>query len=544
VLPLGTGNDLARALGWGGGYMDEPVSKILTNLEESETIRLDRWNLEVVPNEHVKGTDHAGKDNLPLNVMNNYFSLGVDAQIALEFHEAREANPEKFSSRMYNKLFYGVRGGIELLDRKWKGLSDHVTLECDGKDLTQRIKDLKVHAILFLNIPSYGGGTRPWNKSAGNNSTDDGLIEVIGLTIMQITRLQTGGTGTPLCQCKVARITTSIPVPMQVDGEACRLKPSVITLGFFNQATMMAKRRKGRQTPTRETTIDKHKVSVQRLRLQDYEQHHCDKELLIQSSINMGEIEVEPVADLETVRKLVDKLELNGSPSKDHAGNAMPKLSPDWCFVDCCTAERFFRIDRAQESLHYLIDITHDQLFVLDDPHRAASAEEDVTVVLKAKEPADDQGAQDTTTSHYGQVRTSDKIIEAAKTGNLNMLRNLFEMGYSLMSINKDGQTALHVASQRGDSNLVRYILANAPSNIVSIKDSLEGQTALHVAVQNGERKICYLLVSAGAPLLAVDRQDRTAQQIAEQTRDYDLAKYLECQAQFVSFADQTETSV
>lgn len=58
---------------------------------------------------------------------------------------------------------------------------------------------------------------------------------------------------------------------------------------------------------------------------------------------------------------------------------------------------------------------------------------------------------------------------------------------------------------------------------------SFRGQTALHVAVQNGERKICYLLVSAGAPLLAVDKQDRTAQQIAEQTRDYDLAKYLEC---------------
>lgn len=49
----------------------------------------------------------------------------------------------------------------------------------------------------------------------------------------------------------------------------------------------------------------------------------------------MGEIEVEPVADLETVRNLVDKLELNSSPSKDHVGNVMPKLSPDWCFVDC-----------------------------------------------------------------------------------------------------------------------------------------------------------------------------------------------------------------
>jgi len=62
-----------------------------------------------------------------------------------------------------------------------------------------------------------------------------------------------------------------------------------------------------------------------------------------------------------------------------------------------CTAERFFRIDRAQESLHYLIDITHDQLFVLDDPQRVPSTEEDVTVVLKSKDPPEDLGAQDTT---------------------------------------------------------------------------------------------------------------------------------------------------
>lgn len=64
-----------------------------------------------------------------------------------------------------------------------------------------------------------------------------------------------------------------------------------------------------------------------------------------------------------------------------------------------CTAERFFRIDRAQESLHYLMDITHDQLFVLDDPQRLPSTEEDVTVVLKAKEPSEDLGLAEDTTS-------------------------------------------------------------------------------------------------------------------------------------------------
>ena len=32
-------------------------------------------------------------------VMNNYCGIGLDAAIALDFHLAREENPEKFSSR-------------------------------------------------------------------------------------------------------------------------------------------------------------------------------------------------------------------------------------------------------------------------------------------------------------------------------------------------------------------------------------------------------------------------------------------------------------
>jgi diacylglycerol kinase (ATP) len=50
-------------------------------------------------------------------------------------------------------MYYGQMGGKDLLIRKWKNLSDYVTLECDGEDLTPKLKDLKVHCIVFLNIP-------------------------------------------------------------------------------------------------------------------------------------------------------------------------------------------------------------------------------------------------------------------------------------------------------------------------------------------------------------------------------------------------------
>lgn len=63
-----------------------------------------------------------------------------------------------------------------------------------------------------------------------------------------------------------------------------------------------------------------------KIMMSDYEQHHYDKDLLKNSAVNLGTLDV-PVTDLEQVRVLVNKY-CEEQPDS-------PKLSPDWCFIDC-----------------------------------------------------------------------------------------------------------------------------------------------------------------------------------------------------------------
>ncbi|XP_042197583.1 diacylglycerol kinase zeta-like [Callorhinchus milii] len=395
VLPLGTGNDLARTLNWGGGYTDEPVTKILSHVEDGNIVQLDRWTLqqerngEATPEER----DEPAAEKLPLDVFNNYFSLGFDAHVTLEFHESREAKPEKFNSRFKNKMFYAGTAFSDFLMGSSKDLAKHIKVVCDGTDLTSKIQDLKLQCIVFLNIPRYCAGTVPWGNPSEHHDFepqrhDDGYIEVIGFTMASLAALHVGGHGERLNQCREVTLTTYKPIPMQVDGEPCKLAPSVIHISLRNQANMVQKTKRRTSIPLlndQQTVPERLRIRVSRISMHDYEALHYDKEKLKEASVPLGIIVVPGDSDLEMCRTQIERLQEDlpvvhpslqrlvlqeGDGTKSRTLSSQ-KLSPKWCFLDCglrhaTTADRFYRIDRAQEHLHYVTDISQDELFILD----------------------------------------------------------------------------------------------------------------------------------------------------------------------------------
>jgi diacylglycerol kinase (ATP) len=68
--------------------------------------------------------------------------------------------------------------------------------------------------------------------------------------------------------------------------------------------------------------------------------------------------------------------------------------------------------------------------------------------------------------------KNCDDVLRAAKIGDLPTLKQLNQKGYSLLSIDEAGQTALHLASRYGHKDIVRYLVACAPPTILNMIDN------------------------------------------------------------------------
>ena len=140
-------------------------------------------------------------------------------------------------------VFQGFQGGKGMIKGACSKFMDYMTVVCDDVDYTEQLKKLNPTCILFLNIKSYAGGTRPWrsDKSFRTPSMNDGLIEVIGLDNLDQALLQLGGSGINICQCRKVVLKTTRVYPMQIDGEPFMIKPCTITITKDTVKAPMAK---------------------------------------------------------------------------------------------------------------------------------------------------------------------------------------------------------------------------------------------------------------------------------------------------------------
>lgn len=248
IVPLGTGNDLARILRWGPGYSGEDPHHILVCVDEAEEVLMDRWTILL----DAQDISEDGKDNGFLEPpkivqMNNYFGLGIDAELSLDFHLAREDEPDKFTSRFHNKGVY-VKVGLQKISYT-RSLHKELQLQVDS----QNIQLPNIEGLIFLNIPSWGSGADLWGSEVDARyrkpSIDDGLLEVVGVTgVVHMGQVQSGlRSGIRIAQGNYIRLTVSKPIPVQVDGEPWIQPPGHIIISAAGPKVRMLRKSKQKQ---------------------------------------------------------------------------------------------------------------------------------------------------------------------------------------------------------------------------------------------------------------------------------------------------------
>ncbi|XP_076958719.1 diacylglycerol kinase 5-like [Bidens hawaiensis] len=270
TVPLGTGNNLPFAFGWGKknpGTDREFVIKFLELVLEGKEMEIDSWHIlmRMKSNPNKGSCDPIAPLELPhslhafnrlsetheLNVEGydtfrggfwNYFSMGMDAQVSYAFHCERKLHPEKFKNQLINQSTYAKIGctqgwfAASLFHKSSKNIAQLMTVKIMQK--TGEWENLKIHhsirSILCLNLPSFSGGLNPWGTPNPNKNrykglaplyVDDGLLEIVGFRDAWhgLVMLAPKGHGTRLAQTRRVRFEfhrgAADCTYMRMDGE-------------------------------------------------------------------------------------------------------------------------------------------------------------------------------------------------------------------------------------------------------------------------------------------------------------------------------------
>ncbi|XP_020203289.1 diacylglycerol kinase 7-like [Cajanus cajan] len=224
IIPLGTGNDLSRSFGWGGSFpltWKPAIKRTLYKASIGPICHLDSWRFSLsMPEGTIIESPHSLKQtieftldeglevegDLPKNVIcyegvfYNYFSIGMDAQVAYGFHHLRNEKPYLAQGPIANKILYSGYSCTQgwfftpcTSEPSYRGLKNILRMHVKKFNCTEWEHvpvPTSVRAIVALNLHSYGSGRNPWGnltpeylekKGFVEAKVDDGLIEIFGL---------------------------------------------------------------------------------------------------------------------------------------------------------------------------------------------------------------------------------------------------------------------------------------------------------------------------------------------------------------------------
>jgi len=181
VLPLGTGNDFSRALGWGGknpkGLLENSYAKVKAMVQawsDATPRPHDVFNvrIEVEPEdgEILQVGDDREKHDLDSNVLDksmiNYFDVGPVGRAGMGFDTYRTKS-QLLNNAVYGyEIFYNSlpcrtqRSIGDYLGGLYHGTSARGTpiFETHGRSRAPQLRKEADQSLIFSNIPSYAGG--------------------------------------------------------------------------------------------------------------------------------------------------------------------------------------------------------------------------------------------------------------------------------------------------------------------------------------------------------------------------------------------------